>query len=77
MSHHKKKGALARRYGHSMAQVHSAIADVRKLAADNPIVTAGLVGAGAGAVIAGMSATSAAVVGAVAAVGIEEATKRK
>lgn len=73
----RRMRALARRYGHaSMAQVHSVVADVRKLARDNAFATAGLVGAGAGAIMAGQTAGAAAIIGAVTGVAVEEITKK-
>jgi hypothetical protein len=73
----RKRFALARRYGHaSMAQVHSATADLRKLARDNAAVTAGVLGAAAGAVSSELGVGTAALVGAVAGVAIEMTLKK-
>jgi hypothetical protein len=74
MAKKKKSWALAKRYGHfDMGKVHKATADVRKLASDNPLVAAALVGSGIGAIGAGMTLGGAALVGAAAGIAVEQA----
>lgn len=75
--HMRRLGGLARRYGHaSMAQVHSAAADIRKLARDNAVVTAAVLGAATGAVAGEMGAGTGALLGLVSGVAVEEVTKK-
>lgn len=73
----RRRHGLMRRYGHAtMASVHSATAEIRKLARDNAPITAALLGAAAGAVSSELGVGTAALVGGVAGVAIEQATKR-
>lgn len=70
--------ALARRYGHmSMKIVEDAAASVRRLAKDNPMVSAGLGGAAVAATAAGMGVGTATLLGAAAAVGAEQLLVKK
>ena len=74
----RRARGLARRYGHSaMTAVHGFTADIRKLATDNKLATAGLVGAAAGAITTGLGVGAAALVGAVSGIAIEEVTHKK
>jgi len=75
----RRRTALARRYGHAsmMEPIHKATTEVQKLAKEYPLVTAGVVGAGAGLVIAELGAVPAMAVGAVAAMAIEKVTSGK
>ena len=74
---HRRGRALRRRYGHfGMADIHKGTADLRKLASDNPLVTAAAVGAAGGALTAGMTTGSAALIGAMAGIAVEEAVKK-
>lgn len=73
----KKKGhALRRRYGHfGMADVENGVAHIRRLATDNPTVTAAVFGATSAALASGMPTGAAAVLGATAAIAVEKASK--
>lgn len=53
-----------RRYGHSLKDVENTTADLRKLVKDNSFIVAAAAGAGLGAVVAGMGAGQAALIGA-------------
>jgi hypothetical protein len=59
-----------------MAAVHDVLGDVRKIARDNAPVTAAVLGAAAGALSSEMGVGTAALVGGVAGVAIEQTTKR-
>jgi len=78
MSKRRKRGrALARRYGHfGMQDIHSATANLRKIAQDNPAVTAAALGASASALASGMGSGTAALLGAVAGIAVEQATRK-
>ncbi len=78
MSKRRKRGrALRRRYGHfGMADVERSTATLRKMAHDNPAVTAAALGAASGAIAAGMGAGTAALLGAAAGVAVEQTVKR-
>jgi hypothetical protein len=77
MSKRKRGLALRRRYGHfGLKDIQEGTAGIRKLAADNPLVTAAAIGATIGAVSAGMTPASAAAVGSVAGVAVQQAMKR-
>lgn len=69
--------ALARRYGHfGMTDVHNTTAGVRKLVGDNPMVAAMAMGGALGAISAGMSPGSAALIGAATGIAVEQALKK-
>jgi hypothetical protein len=73
MTMRRKLGKLARRYGHSaMKSVEETTASIRKMAHDNPTVTAAAAGAGLGALAAGMGIGTAALLGGAVAVGAEK-----
>jgi outer membrane lipoprotein SlyB len=73
----KRKRALARRYGHfNMGDVNKASGAVKRFTHDHPLVAGAAMGAAATAVTAGSSPATAALVGAIAGVAAQEATKR-
>ena len=72
----RRKFGLARRYGHSMADVSGVMTDVRKVARENSMITAGMVGASAGALTSTMGVGPAAVVGGVIGIALEEVIKK-
>lgn len=77
MSKRRKGHSLRRRYGHfGLSDVTAGAGKLRKLASENPEVTAAAVGAAGGAIAAGMTAGTAAMIGAIAGVAVEQATKR-
>lgn len=72
----RRKGKLARRYGHfSMKPIEDVTDGISRLAQKHPIATAGALGAGAGAIAAGMGVGTAAILGGVAGVAVEKLTK--
>lgn len=74
--HVKKLGKLARRYGHmSMKSVEDATGSIRKIAKDNPEVTALIAGGTVGGVAAGLGVGTAILLGAAAGYGAEKLTK--
>ena len=78
---HRKKGharhALGHRYGHfGMKDLEEGAAGIKRLVSSNPLIAAAAAGAGVGALSAGMSPSSAAAVGAVAGVAIQQAMKK-
>ncbi len=73
----RKLGALARRYGHaSMKQFEEATASIRRIARENPLPVAAIIGGGVGAIAAGMGAGTAAILGAGAGIAFEEISKK-
>lgn len=71
----KRRRGLAKRFGHfGMKQVEDATASIRKLAKDNPDVTAVGIGAGVGAMAAGLGVGTAALLGGAAGYGVEKLT---
>ncbi len=77
MSRRRRLGGLARRYGHaSMTQVRSAVSDVKKLAEENPTVSAVIIGAGVGALAGEMGVATGAIMGAMAGVAAEKITSK-
>jgi hypothetical protein len=76
MKRHRKGHSLMRRYGHmSMKAVEEGVGSIRKMAKDNPEVTALLAGGAVGGVAAGMGVGTAMLLGAAAGYGAEKLTK--
>jgi outer membrane lipoprotein SlyB len=72
----RRKHSLAKRYGHmSMKAVEDVTSSIRKIAKDNPEVTAIAAGGAVGALAAGMGPGTGALLGAAAAWGAEKLNK--
>jgi hypothetical protein len=77
MARRKRGRALRRRYGHfGLDDVNSGALKIRQLAGNNPEITAAAIGGASAALAAGMTPGTAAMLGAVAGVAVQQATKK-
>lgn len=73
----KRRGKLGKRYGHfGMKEVEGFTDSIKSMATKNPAATAGILGASAAAIAAGMGVAPAAMLGAGAAIVAEKVTKK-